>query len=275
MVCPRRNKVGPLVSVVIPVFNGESFLRDAVQSVLAQQYSSVEIIVVDDGSTDASATVAKSLPGPVRYLYQTNSGPSAARNRGIEHAQGSLIAFADADDLWPAAKLELQLTCLIKDPPIEIVMGRIQQVRLSETVNGETKTEEFGEPAFSVNLGSAIIRKSVFERIGLFDETMRFSEDVDWFMRAREGGAAILTIDAVTLFYRQHEQNMTRGKTTSELNILKTLKRSLDRRRGSTGIASALPAFPMPAPLVNERSPDAKSNSVEDGAVIPAEESSQ
>lgn len=241
VVCVGRDNVSPLVSVIIPVFNGEAFLRDAVQSVreavrvLDQKYSDVEIIIVDDGSTDGTATVVTSLPETVRYVHQSNQGPAAARNRGIEHARGSLIAFADADDLWPAAKLELQLPYLIKDRAIEIVMGRIQQVHL--------QAEEFGEPAFSVNLGSAVIRKSVFERVGLFDETMRYSEDVDWFMRAREGGAAILTIDAVTLLYRQHEQNMTRGKSTSELNVLKALKRSLDRRRERTGFASALPAF--------------------------------
>lgn len=232
----------PLVSVIIPVFNGERFLREAIQSVLDQKYSPVEIIIVDDGSTDSTATVAESLPETVRYLHQTNHGPAAARNRGIEQARGSLIAFADADDLWPAGKLELQLPYLINDPGIDIVIGRIQQVLLSET-----RAEEFGEPAFSVNLGSAVIRKSVFERVGLFDETMRYSEDVDWFMRAREAGAAIVTIDAVTLFYRQHEQNMTRGKTTSELNVLKALKRSLDRRRERTGFASALPAFKISA----------------------------
>jgi len=225
--------VDPLVSVVIPVFNGEAFLREAVESVMAQKYSPVEIIIVDDGSTDGTAEMARSLPETVRYLHQSNQGPAAARNRGIEHAQGSLIAFADADDLWPEGKLELQLPYLLRDPAIEIVLGRIQQVRL----------EEFAEPTFSVNLGSAIIRKSVFERVGLFDETMRYSEDVDWFMRAREAGAAIVTIDAVTLLYRQHEQNMTRGKSASELNVLKALKRSLDRRRGRTGIASALPSF--------------------------------
>jgi len=235
--------VNPLVSVVIPVFNSERFLREAVQSVLAQQYSPIEIIVVDDGSTDNTATVARSLPETVRYLHQTNQGPAAARNRGIEQAQGSLIAFADADDLWPPAKLEQQLPYLIKDPKIDIVLGRIQQVLLSETVDGPTRAQQFAEPAFSVNLGSAVIRKSVFERVGLFDETMRYSEDVDWFMRAREGGAAIGTIDAVTLFYRQHEQNMTRGKSTSELNVLKALKKSLDRRRERDGSAAALPGF--------------------------------
>ena len=235
--------MGPLVTVVIPVFNGEKFLREAVQSVLTQKYSPLEIIIVDDGSTDGTATVARSLPETVRYLHQTNKGPAAARNRGIEHAQGSLIAFADADDLWPSDKLELQLPYLIRDPAIEIVMGRIQQVLLSGSVNGQTQGDEFGDPAFSVNLGGAVIRKSVFERVGSFDETMRYSEDVDWFMRAREGGAAIITIDAVSLFYRQHDQNMTRGKSTSELNVLKALKRSLDRRRDSSGFASALPTF--------------------------------
>jgi glycosyltransferase involved in cell wall biosynthesis len=238
--------MGPLVSVVIPVFNGERFLREAVQSVLDQKYSPVEIIIVDDGSTDSTANVARSLPETVRYLHQTNKGPAAARNRGIEHAQGSLIAFADADDLWPAAKLELQLPYLIRDPTIEIVMGRTQQVLLSGAVNDQTQ-EQFAEPVFSVNLGSAVIRKSVFEHVGLFDETMRYSEDLDWFLRAREGGAAIKTIDAVTLFYCQHEQNMTRGKSTSELNVLKALKRSLDRRREPSEFASALPTFKTPA----------------------------
>lgn len=229
----------PLVSVIIPVFNGERFLRDAAQSVLDQRHSSLEIIIVDDGSTDGTANVARSLPETVCYLHQTNQGPAAARNRGIEHARGSLLAFADADDLWPPSKLALQLPYLLRDPKIDIVLGLVQQVRLSET-----GPEEFAEPAFSVNLGSAIIRKAVFERVGLFDEAMRYSEDVDWFLRAREAGAEIKTIDAVTLLYRQHDQNMTRGKSTSELNVLKALKRSLDRRREHSGVASALPTFP-------------------------------
>jgi glycosyltransferase involved in cell wall biosynthesis len=239
--------VQPVVSVIIPVFNGERFLREAVQTVLAQNYSPLEIVIVDDGSTDSTASVVKSLGEPVRYLHQTNQGPAAARNRGIEQAQGSLLAFADADDLWPGNKLELQLPCLIEDVAVEIVMGRIQQVLLSETEDGETQAKEFAEPAFSVNLGSAIIRKSVFERVGLFDETMRYSEDVDWFMRAREVGAAIKTIDSVTLLYRQHEQNMTRGKSASELNVLMALKKSLDRRRATTGSAAALPNFKIAA----------------------------
>ena len=129
----------PLVSVVIPVFNGEKFLRDAVESVLAQKYSPIEVIIVDDGSTDGTASVANSFPETVRYLHQINNGPAAARNRGIEQAQGSLIAFADADDLWPAAKLALQLPDLIGDPTIEIVIGRIQQVRLSKTEDSQTQ----------------------------------------------------------------------------------------------------------------------------------------
>ncbi|HEY0727407.1 MAG TPA: glycosyltransferase family A protein, partial [Pyrinomonadaceae bacterium] len=199
--------MNPLISVIIPAYNCERFLREAVQSVLDQKYSDLEIIIVDDGSTDGTASVAKSFPEPVRYLHQTNQGPSAARNRGIERAQGSLIAFADADDLWPADKFEQQLPYLIQDPTTDIVLGRIQLAKWSETDNGQTRVEEFAEPVFSVNLGSAIIRKSVFERVGLFDETMRYSEDVDWMMRAREGGAKIVTIDAVTLFYCRHDQN--------------------------------------------------------------------
>ena len=240
------------ISVVIPVFNGERLLREAVESVLAQKYLPLEIIIVDDGSTDGTATVARGFSETVRYLYQKNEGPAAARNRGIEQARGNLVAFADADDLWPPNKLELQVPYLTQDPAIEIVMGRIQQILLSETSNGKTQPTDLAEPAFSVNLGSAIMRKSVFERVGLFDETMRYSEDVDWFMRAREDGVAIKTIDAVTLLYRQHENNMTRGKSAAELNVLKALKRSLDRRRENTGFASALPDLNTSNSMVEE-----------------------
>jgi glycosyltransferase involved in cell wall biosynthesis len=254
----------PLISVIIPVFNGERFLREAVASVLAQKYSPLEIIIVDDGSTDGTREVVRSLPEAVRYLHQANGGPAAARNRGIEHARGSVIAFEDADDLWPSAKLELQLPHLIEDPAAEIVMGRIQQVRLSKTADGQTGAEMLAEPTFSANLGSAIFRKSVFERVGLFDETMRYSEDVDWFMRARECAAAIVTIDAVTLFYRQHDENMTRGRNTSDLNVLKTLKKSLDRRRESAGFAAALPVFPMPASTMHDTTRVKVSDSIPD-----------
>ena len=100
-----------LLSVIMPVYNGAEFLAEAVASIVAQAYQPLEIIVVDDGSTDETATIVQSLGGEIRYLYQFNQGPAAARNAGLALAQGDLIAFLDVDDLWPADKLAQQMAC--------------------------------------------------------------------------------------------------------------------------------------------------------------------
>jgi glycosyltransferase involved in cell wall biosynthesis len=108
-----------LVSVIIPLYNGASFLGGAIENVLAQNYQPLEIIVVDDGSTDASTEIAAAYPNGVRYVYQTNAGPAAARNRGIKLAQGPLIAFLDVDDLWSEHKLARQTAYLRANPTMD------------------------------------------------------------------------------------------------------------------------------------------------------------
>ena len=229
----------PLISVIIPVFNGERFLTEALNSVLSQAYPNLELICVDDGSTDGSREIIERAPGKIRYLRQENSGPAAARNRGLEIANGDIVAFQDADDIWPPRKLEIQLAALEKDLTLEIVMGTVQKVQSSSP---ET-LENVDAPCFSVNLAAAIFRRSAFEQVGLFDEQLRFSEDVDWFMRARERGIKTATIEDVTLFYRLHDQNMTRDKTLTNLNTFRVLKMSLDRRRSEHGFAGSLPGL--------------------------------
>ena len=236
----------PLVSVIIPVFNGERFLPEALNSVLFQGYPNLELIIVDDGSTDRSREIAERTPGNIRYVKQENSGPAAARNRGIELAQGDILAFQDADDIWPFGKLDVQLAKLNEDPTVEIVMGQIQRIQLSNagpSANGQPVFENLEAPCFGVNLAAALIRRSAFERVGPFDEELRFSEDVDWFMRAREREVKTATIEDVTLFYRLHDQNMTRDKGLTNLNTFRVLKMSLDRRRREKGVADSLPSL--------------------------------
>ena len=230
----------PLVSVIIPVFNAERFLSDALNSVFSQGYANLELIMVDDGSTDGSREIIERTPGNIRYLRQENSGPAAARNRGIEIAEGDILAFQDADDIWPARKLEIQLAVLDRDPTFEIVMGQVQRVQSSE---GDAELENMNAPCFAVNLGASIFRRSAFEQVGPFDEQLRFSEDVDWFMRARERGIKTAKIEDVTLLYRLHDQNMTRDKLLTNLNTFRVLKMSLDRRRRESGFAESLPAL--------------------------------
>ena len=99
----------PLVSCIVPVFNGERYLAEALDSILAQTYRPVDLIVVDDGSTDGTAQVAAGYGERITYLYQENSGPAAARNKGIDAAQGEFVAFLDADDVWHEEKLARQM----------------------------------------------------------------------------------------------------------------------------------------------------------------------
>lgn len=231
-----------LVSVIIPVFNGASFLSGAVENIRNQGYQLIEVIIVDDGSTDETAKVAADLNDTVRYVYQSNQGPAVARNKGLEIARGSIIGFLDVDDRWPEKSLITMVDYMEKSADTEVVMGKIQLCRVRED-----KTEELSEPFIAFNIGCALFRKEVFAKVGIFDPMLRYGEDVDWFMRAREHAVSIVVLEQVTLLYRLHQSNMTRGKNPVALNVVKVLKRSLDRRRDqNAGIVQSLPNIPQP-----------------------------
>jgi glycosyltransferase involved in cell wall biosynthesis len=221
----------PFVSVIIPAYNAEAFLSEAVESVLRQVYSPLEIIIVDDCSTDGTATIASSFRGSILCVSQSRGGPAAARNMGLSLARGDVISFLDADDLWPINKLTIQLTALAENPQAEVVLGHVQYMRICTSTEGGPRFQEFSRPCISCNLGSALFRKSVFETVGTFDSTMPYSEDVDWFMRARELGTSIYVQEEVTLLYRIHQRNMSRDKRERNFQLVKALKKSLDRRR--------------------------------------------
>ena len=131
----------PMVTVIIPVYNGEEYLAEDIESVLGQTYHPLEIIVVDDGSTDDTATVASRFKELVRYIYQPNSGPAAARNRGLKMARGEVIGFVDADDLWVENKLDLQLGLLADNPSVQIVIGFAHTVEIVGFVDGKPQSE--------------------------------------------------------------------------------------------------------------------------------------
>lgn len=219
------------VSVILPVFNGERFLAEAVDSVLAQEYEPLEIVVVDDGSTDGTAEVARGYGDRIRYCYQKNAGPAAARNQGLRLASGDVMAFIDADDLWPRGKLALQVGRLQQDPDLEVVTGRVQYAVLTRGADGEMTFAPFQAPAVGVNVGAGIYRRAVFEKLGYFNPAYQSAEDVDLFMRIREQRIPMVVLDEVTLIYRIHNTNMTRERESRESVFLRALKQSLDRRR--------------------------------------------
>lgn len=216
-----------LISVIIPVHNAAEFLTDAIASVRAQAYSPLEIIVVDDGSTDQTAQVVQTLGGGIHYLYQQNQGPAAARNAGVAAAQGELITFLDADDLWPADKLAQQLPALAAAPEAVLVWGHTE-IRPYKTITAAIPPIE---PNWMPLLGSILCRKEVFQQVGLFEPTLRYGEDVDWFIRVREQQIAVQKVSAITLFYRLRVGSMTYGKVLAELGLFETIRRSLQRRR--------------------------------------------
>jgi len=222
----------PLVSVIIPVLNGERFIADAVHSVLAQNYPALEIIIIDDGSTDGTEAAVRRLPCEVHYFKQARQGPAAARNRGIRDASGDLVAFLDVDDLWPAHTLHRLVAELRADPALEVARGYSQVMELDAALG---RYEYRGNPkeSFPYSITAGVYRKRVFDRVGLFDHNLLFGEDTDWYNRANELKIPIRRIEAVTLHVRRHGGNMTEGKSLVELNMLRVLKKSIDRQRSA------------------------------------------
>ncbi len=250
----------PLISVVLPVYNGEKFLRGTIQNIQAQRYSPLEIIVVNDGSTDSTENIALSLQDEIKYLYQENQGPAAARNHGIQVASGDLIAFLDVDDLWGDKILTKMALCLQQNPSFDIIQGLILQkvwkARSTESLNQEAENRAFSSETYRfVNIGSSLYRKSVFERVGLFDSTLLYGEDIDWFLRAWEKRVWKLEIEDVVLHYQRHEANMTRNKNQIELGTVQIYKRRLNRiRQDATLQVPPPPNFPSVSAYVGHGS---------------------
>ena len=221
----------PLVSVIIPAYNAARFLPNAVASVRRQSYAPLEILIVDDGSQDNCARVAAESGEAVRYIRQERSGPAAARNRGLELAQGEFIGFLDADDEWPEQKLSIQMSRLLAEPELDVVLGRVRYVAIE---GGEIPDYIFEGPdheVSDVHLGSGLYRRRAFDKVGRFDASLRYCEDVDWFLRARELRLHLRILRPVTLIYRLHGDNMTRHRERADQYLLIAFKRSMDRRR--------------------------------------------
>ena len=203
----------PLTSVIVPVFNGAAYLAEAIDSVVQQDNGTLEIIVVDDGSTDGSAQIVHGCAAqgktPVRYVYQENAGPAAARNRGLSICQGEIVAFQDADDLWAEGRLSRQLALLNDDPPVDIVLGQVQFFALKSDQTAVPTMEYLGSPRRFPIMHSAMYRRSVFERVGMLNADMRYHEDIEWFLRAKNAKASLRLHDDVVLYYRRHAGNMT------------------------------------------------------------------
>ena len=218
--------------VIIPVYNGEKFITEVLDSVLAQTMPIEEIIVIDDGSTDATKQIIKSYTR-VKYCYQINSGVSVARNRGIRESMSEFITFLDQDDLFLPHKMEVSLKYFKNEPQIDIVRGRFQYIFMDGFTQGRTYTEPVN-PHCNFLVGSAVFRRKVLLEIGGFDETLAAAEDIDLWLRMEQANFVIKNIDDVCLYYRQHGNNTTMSPDFTTLNAKNTLQvlyRSILARR--------------------------------------------
>lgn len=230
----------PLVTAVVPAYNRERMLPEALASIRRQSYPNLEIIVVDDGSTDGTAEVARVQPD-VRLFEQPNSGPAQARNRAIINARGEFIACLDSDDLWPDGMLTHLVDALLRDPEADVARGWPQLSRLG--ANGEYEFDGNPTAGFPYSVTGTVFRRRAFDRVGLFDPELQFGEDTDWFNRANELGVKVIRLDCTCVIIRRHGGNMTHGKNLVQLNMLRVAKKVLDRRRAAQASAAAAPAI--------------------------------
>jgi len=208
---------GPRVSVVIPTYNHETYIAEAVESVLAQTYQDFELIVIDDGSTDNTRQVLEPYLDRITYLYQENQGRSLARNRGIQVAQGEYIAFLDADDWFLPRKLELQTHFL--DEHSEVGMVTSGWIETDEQGKTLRRVEPWhwkphlglAECVMSIPVipSSLQVRRCWLDAVGLFDESLDWNEDQDLYLRLVTDGCRLVWLPEIVSCYRLRGNHMS------------------------------------------------------------------
>ena len=224
----------PLISCVVPAFNSERFVAEAVESILAQNYRPIEVLVVDDGSSDATAEIVRGFGDPVLLVQQETAGPAATRNRGIRAARGDFLAFLDADDLWHPEKLERQMALLQERPELDFCLAHVQMFWPDEMAEERERLARHprSEPVPGFATTTLLARRVAFEKLGDFGTGLWFTDATDWFIRAREEGLQMEVLPETLVFHRMHPTNLTRRREEeSREEFLSMLKRSLDRRR--------------------------------------------
>lgn len=224
--------MNPLVSVIIPVFNGERFLAEAIESALAQDYRPLEIVVADDGSTDGSRATARSFPGVI-VLELEHGGVSVARNAAVAASTGEWLAFLDADDLWYPEKVGKQVAAGSGSPNIGIVL--CEQMHRFESVPSwwvwptEPKSKTCFEPS------AWLVRRSVFDYGGGFEEGRALGEDLNWLMRAWSMNVRHRVVRETLMNRRIHDANVSAKLPTAELQMIGLIRESVAIKRAMRG----------------------------------------
>jgi glycosyltransferase involved in cell wall biosynthesis len=221
------------IGVVIPAYNAEAYLAEAIASVLSQTLPPDEVIVVDDGSIDDTAAIADSFGHFVRVESQPNAGPAAAMNTGVAACRAEYLAFLSADDRWAPTKLARQHSVLAADQ-CDLVFGHVQHFLSPEVDPTLAATRRCPAEAMPANsAGTLLLRTTTFDRVGNFDERFRAGEFFDWFARANDLGLRSEILPDVVSYRRVHAANhsWTSNAPTEYTRVLKTV---IERRRAAT-----------------------------------------
>jgi glycosyltransferase involved in cell wall biosynthesis len=222
----------PLVSVVIPAFNAEAFVAEAIESVLAQDYDPIEVIVVDDGSADGTAAVASGYP--VRVITQENGGQAAARNAGVAAAKGTFVSFLDSDDLWLPSKLSTEVAHLSEHPELGYVLVRMQRSLMPGAPwPPGTPAHWFDESQPGTLPSGGLVRRAVLDRIGPFDTSFHHGSDTEWQARATDAGVRWELLPDVLSQYRIHGANESYDNLGMKREMFEILRASVARKRAA------------------------------------------
>jgi len=234
----------PKVSVIIPVYNGEKFLEEAIKSVFNQNYDNLECIVVDDGSQDQTSSIVRRF-GQVVYVYQDNAGVAAARNRGVKKSSGEYLAFLDADDVWDIKKLATQISYMEENPGIGYSFTK-RKLFLDEGLDefpAWVRIHRLEQEMTAYIPSSLVVRRPVFEAVGYFDENYRVADDSDWFIRAKDAGIKLGIVGMTLLNKRVHSRCLSSNIELSKKELLKMFKASLLRSKSADRIRVIIPVY--------------------------------
>jgi ABC-type multidrug transport system fused ATPase/permease subunit/GT2 family glycosyltransferase len=225
----------PLVSVVMPAFNAERYIAEAIASVLGQTYPRIELVVVDDGSTDRTREIMRAFGDRLVAIDSpANGGIGDARNRGLAAAKGDFIAFMDADDIWTADKIERQMRAFEEEPGLGLSFTQMQCFVSPELPDEVRELRACPtEPQAGIVAATALVRRAVVERVGPFDTALKVGEFIDWFSRAKDEGFTWRLEPGVHLKRRIHDSNTGVTQRASYVDYVRVARRALKRREAA------------------------------------------
>lgn len=257
----------PLVSIIVPAYNCAEFVRDAIDSLLAQKYEPMEVVVVDDGSTDDTLKVLAEYGDRIRAFSQPNAGPAAARNRAVREARGEWLAFVDGDDLWLPGHPALAMSYIAEHPEAKVVFGEWlvwtpdedgsfaplnppPPARVAET-NPQNSGWVYPKLLFDsiIHIISSVVHRSVYDAVGGFDEGLRTGSDYDFWLKASRVVPFVQLRGAVAV-YRQNRASVTHT-IRAENNPYRLLKRAIDTYGLSDDAGHSVPAGAVAARLAD------------------------